>query len=99
MNRRYALTPAAQRDLEQIWDYTSARWSDVQAEGYVWDIQRAVELLAENPLLGRACDEVRTGYRRHTIGSHVLYYRVAATDLIEIVRVLHKQMDVNQHLD
>lgn len=30
---------------------------------------------------------------------HVLYYRVAAKGMIEIVRVLHERMEPNRHLD
>ncbi len=97
---RYVLSPAAQADLEQIWDYTSQRWNDDHAEAYVRVIQHAVELVSDNPLIGRSCDEVRVGYRRHTAGSHTLYYRVrAGEELIDVVRILHKRMDVDRHLD
>lgn len=97
---RYVLSPAAQADLEQIWDYTSQRWNEDQAEAYVRVIQHAVELVADNPLIGRSCDEVRAGYRRHTAGSHTLYYRLGAGgELIDVVRILHKRMDVDRHLD
>jgi toxin ParE1/3/4 len=97
---RYVLSPAAQADLEQIWDYTSQRWNDDQAEAYVRVIQHAVELVADNPLIGRPCGEVRAGYRRHTAGSHTLYYRAGAGgELIDVVRILHKRMDVDRHLD
>lgn len=95
---RYALSPAARADLEQIWDYTCERWGDDQAEEYVREIQRAIERIVENPMIGRACDEVRSGYRRHAVGSHTLYYR-ASGDGIDVVRVLHQRMDVDQHLD
>jgi toxin ParE1/3/4 len=97
---RYVLSPAAQADLEQIWDYTCERWSDGQAETYVREIQRAIELVADNPLIGRSCEGVRTGYRRHAVGSHTLYYRLGAGgDLVDIVRILHKHMDIDRHLD
>lgn len=96
---RYALSPAAQADLEQIWDYTCQRWSDDQAETYVREIQRAIELVADNPLIGRSCEEIRTGYRRHAVGSHTLYYRLDAGGLVDVVRILHKHMDIDQHLD
>lgn len=97
---RYVLSPAAAADLEQIWDYTRERWDDDQAEAYVRVIQHAVELVADNPLIGRPCDEVRAGYRRHTAGSHTLYYRVGSGgDMVEVVRILHKRMDVDRHLD
>lgn len=93
------LSPAAQADLADIWDYTCERWGDSQAEIYVRDIQRAIERVAHNPLIGRSCDEVREGYRRQAVGSHTLYYRIARPDLIDVVRILHKRMDVDQHLD
>lgn len=91
-------SPAAQVDIEQIWDYTCDRWDADQAERYIRALQSAVERVAENPLIGRACDEVRVGYRRHAVGSHTLYYRIAG-DLIVVVRVLHQRMDVDQHVD
>nr|WP_229264226.1 type II toxin-antitoxin system RelE/ParE family toxin [Duganella sp. 1411] len=31
----YRLTPAAERDLESIWIYTSQRWSIDQADRYI----------------------------------------------------------------
>jgi toxin ParE1/3/4 len=95
----YVLSPAARADLEQIWDYTCQRWSRNQAEKYVREIQRAIELLVDSPLIGRPCEEVRAGYRRHAVGSHTLYYRLADRDVIDVVRILHKHMDVDRHLD
>lgn len=66
-------------------------------------IQHAVERLAANPLLGRPCEEIRSGYRRHGAGSHTVYYRTFSDDdggvLIDVIRVLHKSMDVDRHLD
>jgi toxin ParE1/3/4 len=94
----YVLSRAARADLEQIWDYTSELWGDAQAEEYVREIQRAIERIVDNPMIGRACDEVRPGYRRHAVGSHGLYYR-ASGDVISVVRILHQRMDVDQHLE
>jgi toxin ParE1/3/4 len=96
---RYVLSPAARADLERIWDYTSDRWDDDQAEAYVRDIQRAIERVAANPLIGRVCDEVRPGYGRHAVGSHTVYYRISTAGLIDVVRILHRRMDVDRHLD
>jgi toxin ParE1/3/4 len=93
------LSAAARVDLEQIWDYTCARWDGNQAEKYLREIQRAIDRIADNPMIGRACDEVRSGYRKHAVGSHTLYYRIASADLIDVVRILHQRMDVDQHLD
>lgn len=97
------LSPAARADLEQIWDYTCQRWSAEQAETYVREIARAIERVVDNPQIGRACEEVRAGYRRHAVGSHALYYRLIAADrghvVVDVVRILHKHMDVDRHLD
>jgi hypothetical protein len=32
-----------------------------------------IERVVDNPIIGRACDEVRPGYRKHAVGSHMLY--------------------------
>jgi toxin ParE1/3/4 len=37
----YLLSPAAQADLDQIWDYTYYRWDPGQADEYLRELQRA----------------------------------------------------------
>jgi toxin ParE1/3/4 len=64
---RYVLSAAARVDLEQIWDYTCERWDGSQAEKYLREIQRAIDRIADNPMIGRVCDEVRPGYRKHAV--------------------------------
>jgi toxin ParE1/3/4 len=41
--------------------------------------------------MGRACDAISSGLRRHEIGKHIVFYRLKP-DGIRIVRVLHQQM-------
>jgi toxin ParE1/3/4 len=94
---RYLLSPAAQVDLEQIWDFTHDRWGVDQAEEYLRELQRAIERAAANPLIGRACDEIGPGYRMLAAGSHMLFYPVTAEG-IDVVRVLHQRVDVDRHL-
>ena len=95
---RYLLSPAAQADLGQIWDYTHDRWGVDQAEEYLRELQRAIERAAANPRIGRACDEIRPGYRKLAAGSHTLFYQVTAEGVIDVVRVLHQRMDVDRHV-
>jgi toxin ParE1/3/4 len=94
---RFTLSPRARADIEEIWDYTEARWSRDQAEIYVRQIKTAIENLAADPSRGRACDDVRAGYRKYPVGSHVAFYRVTP-DGIDIVRILHGRMDFERHL-
>lgn len=94
---RYRLTPAAQRDLSSIWDFTEERWDARQAETYIAEIRAVIERVADDPRRGRACDEIRTGYRRYGIGSHLLFY-VESAEGVDVVRILHQRMDPTRHL-
>ena len=91
------LTPAAQADIEDIWDYTVARWNGDQAERYIMGFRDACRDLATGTREGRPVD-VRDGYRKLLVGSHVLYFRVDERERIVIVRILHQRMDVAKNL-
>ncbi len=95
--KTYRLTPAAKRDLSSIWDYTQERWDANQAETYVTEIRVAIERIAANPDRGRTCDEIRQGYRRYSIGSHLIFY-VDRADSVDVIRILHQRMDPMRHL-
>ena len=95
--RTFRLTPAAQRDLASIWDYTLERWDETQAETYVLEIKSAIERIAEQPTRGRAVDEIRPGYRRYAIGSHLIFFVETASG-VDVIRVLHQRMDPTRHL-
>ena len=90
-------TPGARDDLSEIWDLTEERWNAAQAETYVLELHAAAERVAEDPARGRPADEVRTGYRRYGIGSHLLFY-IVREDAVVIVRILHQRMDPTRHL-
>ena len=94
---RIVLSPRAVGDLDEIWDYTSERWSADQAERYVRDIWRAIETAAADPSRARSCEEVRPGYRKLLAGSHVIFFKVIRGG-IDVVRILHLRMDHEQHL-
>lgn len=93
----YRLTPAAQRDLSSIWDFTQEHRDVRQAETYVAEIRATIERVADHPGRGRACDEIRAGYRRYGIGSHLLFY-VGRTGGVDVIRILHQRMDPTRHL-
>lgn len=93
----FRLSPAAQGDLGSIWDYSVAQFGEHQTEIYLREIQAALERIAENPQRGRAIDEVRDGYRRYAIGSHLIFF-VERDDGIDVIRILHQRMDHLRHL-
>lgn len=97
LRREYRLAPAAQRDLDAIFDFTVREWGLRQAEHYVAVIESACARLAQAPELAQDCGYIRAGYRRAAVGRHVLYFRVADWG-IAVVRILHQRMDVGRHV-
>ena len=93
----FALRPKAIQDLADIWFYTENTWGETQADQYIRDLTESFSSLAENPEKGMACDDIREGYRKHTIGKHMVFYQQTSSG-IEIVRILHQRMDPDQHL-
>lgn len=93
----YRLTPAAQQDLSEIWDFTQEHRDAHQAETYIQEIRAVIERVAENPSRGRGCAEIRQGYRRYAIGSHLVFY-VETGDTVDVIRVLHQRVDPDRHL-
>lgn len=89
--------PRARADIDGIWNYTAQKWNLDQAEAYLLAIDQALGLLQENPRLGRSADEIGHGLYKFPVASHVIYYRLTSGSL-NIVRVLHKGMDVERHL-
>nr|MDT0250787.1 type II toxin-antitoxin system RelE/ParE family toxin [Endozoicomonas sp.] len=52
-------------------------------------------LLSERPELGKSCDQIRKGYLKFPQGSHVIFFRQINKSRIQIVRILHKNMDMD----
>jgi toxin ParE1/3/4 len=94
----FALSPAAQADIADIWDYTAGRWGEAQAERYVLGVRDACQRLAAGSMASRAADDIRAGYRKAVVGSHVLFFRVGDGGVLTVIRVLHQRMDVAGHL-
>jgi toxin ParE1/3/4 len=94
---RYTLSPRAQADIEDIWNYTIERWDAQQAEIYLRQLRTAIESVAATPRLGRSCSHIREGYYKYASGSHILFYRLVANS-VDVVRILHERMDFERHL-
>lgn len=93
----FLLTPAARDDMADVWRYSSENWGSDQAASYVRSIQHACQGLADGTRISRPVD-IRNGYRKTLVGSHVLYFTQAEGQPVIIVRILHQSMDVSRHL-
>lgn len=94
---RLRLSDRARADLDGIWEYTVRRWDVDQAEAYLRAVNQAMMLLRENPRLGRDASDVKPGYFKFPASSHVIYYKLLPGTL-DVIRILHKSMDAEQHL-
>lgn len=93
----FRLTPAAERDLENIWGYTRQQWGINQADRYAESLEQAFADLAQAPKIAMSCDHILRGYRCQRVERHKIYFLVTAYG-ISIVRVLHDRMDAARHL-
>ena len=93
----YRLSPAAEMDLEKIWQYTCEQWGKEQALLYIDHLNTTFETLAKSPLSAPSCNDIRAGYRRCHVEKHTIYYQVTAYG-VAIIRVLHERMDSVRHL-
>ena len=86
------------QDLIEIWLYTCNDWGERQADKYLDELNDALQLLAEQPLLCRERYEIDPPVRIHHHGHHLIVY-LALDDGINVVRVLHENMEIDSHLD
>ncbi len=97
---KYKISKQAENDLENIWLYTFEEWSREQADYYYDLIMDEIEYISENPKSGKDYNEIRKGYFRSRVKSHFIFYRInLKEEKIEIIRILHQQMDVDSHIN
>ncbi len=95
----YKISIEAEIDLEKIWAYTFENWSVEQADRYINQIFDEIEYISIKPKNGKDFSYVRKSYMRTKVKSHFIFYKVSKkTNIIEIIRVLHQQMDVENRL-
>ncbi|WP_236849015.1 type II toxin-antitoxin system RelE/ParE family toxin [Candidatus Thiodictyon syntrophicum] len=69
------LTKAVKADLKAIGRYTQATWGRDHRTRYLTLLDAGFRALADNPLMGKDCDDIRPGYRKHQIEKHIAFYR------------------------
>ena len=93
----FHLTRKACEDLKVIAIYTQENWGKNQRTLYLKMMDEAFHELSVNPRLGAKIDDIRAGYFKYRIGSHLIFYRMDYDD-VQIVRILHQKMDVESHI-
>lgn len=90
--QRVLRRPRAADDILEIWDYI-AEDSLEQADAWIDRLDESLQLLATQPLMGRARQELAAGLRSQPFERYVVFY-LPMSNGIDVVRVLHSARDI-----
>ena len=85
-------------DLNDIWDNTFGKWSEIQADKYYATIKLACKGIGENPNVGKEYFGVSKNLLGLNSGKHIIFYHLILEGKIEIIRILHERMDLKNRL-
>lgn len=94
---KLVISPAAEKDLEDIFEYSFYPWGYHTAEKYQDDFFNAFEIIRDKPLIGQSYQHTEKPYRVLHINRHLVFYRVEKETCI-IVRILHERMDITTRI-
>ena len=94
----FKLSAKAKSDLKNIAKFTQEKWGRDQRNIYVKQFDDTFHMLADSSEIGKSCDFIKDDYLKFPQGSHVIFYKLGNSSKIEIIRILHKSMDVTLNL-
>ena len=95
---RLILRQEAINDLTDIWDYTLQTWSKNQADDYYGKIKSACQEVAKDSDIGRKYFSIERNLLGYRVGKHIVFYQIVFHDEIEVIRILHERMDLEDKL-
>lgn len=93
----FELSEKVASDLNAILDYSFLNFGSDVMLAYHQSLADCFDMLVDNPELGTPIKEVRENYLCFAHRSHLVFYKQEEAGIL-IVRILHKSMDVSQHL-
>lgn len=98
MKPAYRISEKALKDLNEIWKYTLETWSQEQADRYYKLLISEIKYITQHFESGKSAEHIQKGYRYSKVKSHLIFYRKDENDIVEIIRVLHQRMDIENRL-
>jgi toxin ParE1/3/4 len=95
MPNRYIYSRRAVRQVKKIYLDTAKEWGLAQADKYDEGLEHTLQLLADNPSMGRECNEIRKGYHQHEYGRHIIFYRQRKSDVF-ITAIIYDSMNLKR---
>ncbi len=92
--KAFELSRKAKEDLRKIARFTEKRWGRDQRFLYIKQFDDVFHSLAKTPSIGKKCEYIKKGYRKFPQSSHIIFYREAENNKIIVIRILHKNMDI-----
>ncbi len=89
----YKLSEDASEKLSGIYEYSILNFGEQKADEYYLSIHKTLELLAEQPKLGRKFHE----FQRHEHGYHIFFYKITEYGIL-VLHILHQQEDLEGKL-
>ncbi len=95
--RKLIFHDLAKQDLKLIRAFTVKKWGVNQANKYLMDMSKTIQLIKKNPLLGVKKPDVHDTAYGFVYKSHMIYYQYNR-DCVVIAGVLHQSRLPKKHL-
>lgn len=95
----YIISEKALEDINKIWIYTAENWSIEQADRYYNLIFDEIEYIAQKFEMASDFGKIRESYRYSKVKSHIVFFKRNKNNEIEVIRVLHERMDIENRLN
>lgn len=96
-NKRYKLGQLALVHLRKVKEYTIESFSEAQWQSYKATLLSGLQVLANNPDLGRSCANIYNNGFYYPIAKHTVYF-TKEEDFILVVAVLNQSQLPQKHL-
>jgi len=94
---KYILSVKADKDQDDIAEYTLEKWGEKQALEYIVGLVACLEKIAKTPDIGRDASEFSLNLKRFNYKAHSIFYKTTDTGIL-IVRILGQKQDFQRYL-
>lgn len=96
MKASYKLSQEAEADLKRIYRRGFEEFGETRADQYFRDFFERFELLAEQPMMYPAADDVAKGLRKSLCGRDTIYYEIV--DQQVVIQFIIGRQDVRRRV-
>jgi toxin ParE1/3/4 len=92
MKRTLRYHSLAQRDFVGAAAWSQAQWGAKMTRRYLDEIERQIQRIVENPMVGSETELPRPGLRKIMAGRRMIFYTADERE-VQIVRIMGQQQD------